>query len=156
MSARTGLALAILAAAATLTYARNLDDYFTHVHPADRDALAAAAERSAREGTDLAVDYRVLQPDGTVLWVSERGRIFFDDHGRPLHMTGAITDINAFAPDHIGRVGSTYAGISVAGVKWYNETLDSTAIAALYDEAKPQNTVAPSITATWLRSAAAS
>jgi PAS domain S-box-containing protein len=72
---------------------RNLDDYFTHVHPADRDALAAAADRSAREGTDLAVDYRVLQPDGTVLWVSERGRIFFDDHGRPLYMTGAITDI---------------------------------------------------------------
>ena len=71
----------------------NLDDYFTHVHPADRDALAAAAERSAREGTDLAVDYRVLQPDGTVLWVSERGRIFFDDLGRPLYMTGAITDI---------------------------------------------------------------
>ena len=72
---------------------RNLDDYFTHVHPADRDALAAAADRSAREGTDLAVDYRVLQPDGTVLWVSERGRIFFDDDGRPLYMTGAITDI---------------------------------------------------------------
>jgi PAS domain S-box-containing protein len=72
---------------------RNLEDYFTHVHPADRDALAAAAERSSREGTDLAVDYRVIQPDGSVLWVSERGRVFFDDHGRPLYMTGAVTDI---------------------------------------------------------------
>jgi PAS domain S-box-containing protein len=72
---------------------RNLDDYFTHVHPADRARLAAAAERSAREGMDLAVDYRVIRPDGGVLWMSERGRIFFDDHGRPLYMTGAITDI---------------------------------------------------------------
>jgi PAS domain S-box-containing protein len=72
---------------------RNLDDYFTHVHPADRARLAAAAERSAREGTDLAVDYRVIRPDGAVLWMSERGRIFFDDHGRPLYMTGAIADI---------------------------------------------------------------
>ncbi|MDF2764017.1 MAG: histidine kinase [Rhodospirillales bacterium] len=72
---------------------RNLEDYFTHVHPADRDALAAAAARSAREGTDLAVDYRVIRPDGAVLWMSERGRIFFDDHGKPLYMTGAIADI---------------------------------------------------------------
>jgi PAS domain S-box-containing protein len=72
---------------------RNLDDYFEHVHPADRAALAAAAERSAREGTDLAVDYRIIRPDGAVLWISERGRIFFDDHGKPLYMTGAIADI---------------------------------------------------------------
>jgi PAS domain S-box-containing protein len=72
---------------------RTLEDYFEHVHPADRAALAAAAERSAREGSDLAIDYRVVRPDGAVLWMSERGRIFFDDHGKPLYMTGAIADI---------------------------------------------------------------
>ena len=72
---------------------RTLEDYFEHVHPADREALAAAAERSAREGRDLAIDYRVVRPDGAVLWMSERGRVFFDDHGKPLYMTGAIADI---------------------------------------------------------------
>ena len=72
---------------------RNLDDYYKYVHPDDRAALERAAEDCAREGNDLAIDYRLIRPDGDICWVAERGKVFFDDSGNPEYMTGAIVDI---------------------------------------------------------------
>jgi PAS domain S-box-containing protein len=72
---------------------RNLDDYYKYVHPDDRQALEDAAEKCAREGSDLSIDYRIIRPDGSICWVAERGKVFFDDEGKPVYMTGAIVDI---------------------------------------------------------------
>lgn len=70
-----------------------LDEMNQFIHPDDRALLQAANERSIREGTDFDLDYRVVWPDGTIRWLSEQGKIFHDDVGRPLYMTGACTDI---------------------------------------------------------------
>lgn len=71
----------------------HVDDLLERVHPEDRAALAAAVERSVREGADFDIDYRVILPDGSLRWVSDKGRTFFDERGRPLYTTGACIDV---------------------------------------------------------------
>ena len=39
-------------------------------------------------------DFRVVRPDGTVRWVTIRGRAFFDGDNRPLRLIGTIIDIS--------------------------------------------------------------
>src|SRR5690606_4410752 len=72
---------------------RHLDEFLAYVHPEDRAAVAAASARSAHEGLDFEMDYRVVSPDGTVRWLADKGKVIRDGEGRPSHMTGACTDI---------------------------------------------------------------
>ena len=64
------------------------------IHPDDR----AAVERSNRsvidEGKPLALEYRVVRPDGTicVVW-AESGELVLDEHGHPAVLTGVTHDI---------------------------------------------------------------
>ncbi len=72
---------------------RHLDEFLAYVHPEDRAAVAEASARSAREGLDFEMDYRVVSPDGTVRWLADKGKVIRDGEGRPSHITGACTDI---------------------------------------------------------------
>jgi PAS domain S-box-containing protein len=64
------------------------------VHPQDRATFRAnvmAALRSA-DG-DYRSQYRLVRPDGEVRWMSEVGRVEFDDARRPLRLIGVSQDI---------------------------------------------------------------
>jgi PAS domain S-box-containing protein len=65
----------------------------TAVHPDDLPQVRAAYERSATQGVDFEEEFRVVRPDGTVRWVSDRARITLDASGRPKYLTGACVDI---------------------------------------------------------------
>ncbi|WP_119461929.1 PAS domain S-box protein [Rhodospirillaceae bacterium SYSU D60014] len=67
--------------------------YLGRVHPDDRAAVAQETRRCAHEAVDLAMDYRIVRADGAVRWLAERGKLFEDDTGQPVSMTGAMTDI---------------------------------------------------------------
>jgi diguanylate cyclase (GGDEF)-like protein/PAS domain S-box-containing protein len=65
---------------------------FELVHPDDRDRCALGAGRfEAGDGHRL--DYRVVRPDGEVVWVRDEARAFRDPDGT-LHVQGAVSDIN--------------------------------------------------------------
>ncbi len=49
----------------------------------------------AAVGEEYAVEYRVLQPDGTVRWLSAWGRVYQDDKNATLTMGGVTQDITA-------------------------------------------------------------
>ena len=61
------------------------------VFPADRPRLRAAAERAFAELTTFAEDYRVVLPDGTLRWLSARGRAH-NENGW-MQMEGVTFDI---------------------------------------------------------------
>ncbi|MGF1459645.1 MAG: PAS domain S-box protein [Leptolyngbyaceae cyanobacterium] len=65
------------------------------IHPEDRDRVTGymTAQMAARES--FRIDYRLLRPDGTVRWVSDRGFPIMDDTGNAINMGGIITDITA-------------------------------------------------------------
>ena len=72
---------------------RDLDDYVRCIHPEDVEQVKDALRRSLEEGDDYAADYRILQPDGSVRWVSARGRTERDSTGHPVCMPGVLVDI---------------------------------------------------------------
>ena len=69
-------------------------DYFMDViHPDDR-ALLREAVRGALEGDgQYETEYRVMMPDTTVRWVAGRGRVEFDQNGKPKQLRAISIDI---------------------------------------------------------------
>ena len=74
---------------------RSLETFIEAVHPDDRAAFVAACERSASDGRDFNLEFRVVGPDGSVHWIDDKAKAFFDSAGRPLYMTGACADVTA-------------------------------------------------------------
>jgi len=79
------------------TDAMDHEQVFAAIHPADRDHIRAAMDEamSADGQAPYAQEYRVLHRDGSVHWVSARGRANFDRGGKPrlLSFNGTVADI---------------------------------------------------------------
>jgi len=73
--------------------ARSLDAFLATIHPDDRPGVIERCENCARDGADFDTEFRVLWPDGSVHWLADKGKTFFDAAGKPLYMTGACVDI---------------------------------------------------------------
>ena len=65
------------------------------LHPADRERARIAVERAVAERTAYDVEYRVVRPNGSEVWVAARGQAVYDDAGTPSHMLGVVQDISA-------------------------------------------------------------
>jgi PAS domain S-box-containing protein len=63
------------------------------VHPDDRERLLAAVAALNAEKPYLQVSYRVVRPDGSVIWVERTSRAHFDEQGKMLRIVGMVGDI---------------------------------------------------------------
>jgi PAS domain S-box-containing protein len=63
------------------------------VHPEDRDKFTAAAAGLSPEKPDLMLSYRMVRPDGSLIWLERNSRAHFDDQGKLVRITGIVTDI---------------------------------------------------------------
>jgi PAS domain S-box-containing protein len=63
------------------------------VHPDDRDEVESAAEQRKLDG-HASVEYRIVRPDGSILWVHEYSEIVCDRNNKPSHVEGITTDIS--------------------------------------------------------------
>ena len=70
-------------------------EYLAAVHPADRDAVAAALDRAVFAGTDYRIEYRATGADGVERWLESRGRVDRDAAGGATRMAGVVADISA-------------------------------------------------------------
>jgi PAS domain S-box-containing protein len=65
------------------------------VHPDDIEKLEKAVLNSLSEKTSYELcEYRVIHPDGTVHWLTGRGRGIHNQAGEPIRMLGIIMDIS--------------------------------------------------------------
>jgi PAS domain S-box-containing protein len=62
------------------------------IHPDDRATTEATLVRAMAQHTDFIHEFRVVHPDGSVHWLDARGRFFYDNHGQPLRMVGAVIE----------------------------------------------------------------
>lgn len=65
------------------------------VHPNDRSKLKRALRDAAETEQDLNIDFRVVDPDGAIRYMASRGRVFFDNAGKAVRMTGVSMDVTA-------------------------------------------------------------
>lgn len=63
------------------------------VHPDDREELLANLAANAA-GRSYTAEYRIVRPDGTVRWISDRGFPVFDEHGKLYRCAGIAEDIS--------------------------------------------------------------
>jgi PAS domain S-box-containing protein len=71
-----------------------LERYLIAIHPHDRDHVKHAISRAlSGENDNYEVDCRLLRPDGSILWISARGRVQRDSTGAASHFPGVVIDI---------------------------------------------------------------
>ena len=72
-----------------------LDKYTKSIHPDDLGKTLTALNRSVESDDPYEADYRIVQADGSVRWVTARGVVERDGTGRALRMPGVLVDITA-------------------------------------------------------------
>ena len=71
----------------------SLQQLLNVILPSDRTQFWRAVSRSRRNGSPLDVEFRVVRPDQSIRWMSSRGKVLSDSHGRANRMIGIITDV---------------------------------------------------------------
>jgi diguanylate cyclase (GGDEF)-like protein/PAS domain S-box-containing protein len=66
-----------------------------HIHPQDRDAAVAEYAQAIAQGRPFDFDYRMVRPDGRVVWIRDRGFVQRDANGTPLLVQGILFDVTA-------------------------------------------------------------
>jgi PAS domain S-box-containing protein len=65
----------------------------TTLHPDDRAKLIAEINGCTPTNPTYQSRYRVVRPDGSVVWLEKSARAFFDENGNMLRMIGMVADI---------------------------------------------------------------
>jgi len=69
------------------------EEFFAAVHPDDAAALKAALKHTVETDTLYHPEYRVVWADGSVHYISSRGRLRRDEKGAPWQLDGLLWDI---------------------------------------------------------------
>jgi PAS domain S-box-containing protein len=72
---------------------RDYFDWERRVHPDDLERIHQATHYARDHHKDLALQYRLIWPDGSLRWVDALGRFSYDAQGQPVRMVGVLTDI---------------------------------------------------------------
>jgi PAS domain S-box-containing protein len=64
--------------------------------PEDRKQIAENFKQTLEQGTENDAEFRIIQPNGTLYYVSIRGKVYWDDTGHPIRMTGVCWNITRY------------------------------------------------------------
>lgn len=71
----------------------HVDNFLQSVHPEDRDVMFRALTEAGATSETYPVEYRVLQSDGGVRWISSSSCVELGSDGRPIRLQGVAMDI---------------------------------------------------------------
>ncbi|BFU94931.1 MAG: hypothetical protein NTNFB02_16530 [Nitrospira sp.] len=74
-------------------FAKTQPAWEAFLHPADKDQILGAIERSLTTTDPTEEEFRIVRPDGTVRSLIGRWQMFRDPAGNPLRLTGVNVDI---------------------------------------------------------------
>jgi PAS domain S-box-containing protein len=78
------------------TLVHPIDAFADRLHPDDRDEVMGLLDQALAGVGSYEHEHRMRHPDGSVLWVLDRGRVVERaPDGRPLRMAGTVTDISS-------------------------------------------------------------
>jgi PAS domain S-box-containing protein len=63
------------------------------IHPDDRSQFIGSVDQLTPQNSTSQVSYRLVRPDGHVVWLEKRARGFFDEQGKLLRMIGMVANI---------------------------------------------------------------
>jgi PAS domain S-box-containing protein len=65
----------------------------TMVHPDDRKRVDAGLTQLTRESPNLKITYRMIRPDGAVVWLDRNSHAYFDEEGKLRRIVGMVVDV---------------------------------------------------------------
>lgn len=68
------------------------EELVSRIHPDDLPARERSFDTAFETGT-LNNEFRIIWDDGSVHWIEARGKVFYDEQGRPAKMIGTVRDI---------------------------------------------------------------
>ncbi|MDH6066317.1 PAS domain S-box protein [Chrysosporum ovalisporum APH033B] len=71
-----------------------IDECFKLVHPEDRESLSEVIARSIEETNEYKCEFRIVWLDGSIHWLSEKGKVFFNELGQPIRLIGTTRRID--------------------------------------------------------------
>jgi PAS domain S-box-containing protein len=71
----------------------SLPGFEQRVHPDDRALLKPARDSALRDGKGVNLQYRVIKPDGSIVWMHEIGEARLDERGDPVWYGGVVQDV---------------------------------------------------------------
>lgn len=72
----------------------NYEAFLNAVYPDDRDIVANAIINVLQAGNDYELEFRVTCPSGSVNWISNKGKVYYDENSQPIRMVGIAMDIS--------------------------------------------------------------
>ncbi|MTJ12253.1 PAS domain S-box protein [Anabaena sp. UHCC 0187] len=76
------------------TFCPSIEDFLNLIYPEDRQCFRDCVNYSIEQRVDFACQYRVIWSDGSLHWLSSRGKVHYDENGQPLRMIGTTRDIS--------------------------------------------------------------
>ena len=73
------------------------EEFFQRVHPEDREKLKAELARTIEQDVLYEPKYRIVLPEGSVYYITARGRLVRDDKGQPGPYEAALMDNHPLA-----------------------------------------------------------
>jgi PAS domain S-box-containing protein len=73
--------------------ATTFENFKSFIHPDDRVRVQQSIEKVIAEGSEYYDEFRIINPDGDVIWLTSKGALQRDKDGRPERMLGVNMDI---------------------------------------------------------------
>jgi len=82
--------------------------FLESVHPDDRTLVEGSVQAALERNKPYDIEHRIVWPDGSIHWMSEKGEVFRDAEGTPVRMLGVVQDVTARkdAEDRIRHLAS--------------------------------------------------
>jgi PAS domain S-box-containing protein len=74
-------------------YSGFVDDFGRKIHPDDREHVWQAVADARQNRKPYATEFRTVRTDGTVRWITARGKFYYAHNGDPERMLGMAVDI---------------------------------------------------------------
>ena len=74
-------------------FKKSYEAYLNAIHPDDKERINIEITTALEKSDNFITEYRIVKPNGTVRWMEDQAKIFFDDHGEPNRLVGIVHDI---------------------------------------------------------------
>ena len=72
-----------------------LENILARIHPEDREQTRLQISETLQNRKPFRSEYRVIRPDGTIVWIEARGEASYDPEGNPIRFLGTSRDISS-------------------------------------------------------------
>ena len=94
----------------------DIKDFLARIFPDDLPRVQSLIDQSLETGEVYDAEFRIVQPDGSIRWLRDRGKVILGSDGKAAWMTGVVSDVTVrkLSEQHSARLHAFTAALSGA------------------------------------------